>query len=234
MKKITLITTLIAGSLFSGCCTTTYYQTQDGTKVLEKTCTPTCNSCNTCEEETVYDNRLPTETLGGADCSLPKTNCNNSCSPTTCSTKVMNSTPTPPPVEKTTMEQGPAPTDHISQTPGLLNKCIITVEATGIGVAPSSSISPAQSTAMARRAAIIDGYKALTEKLYGIKVNGRETVRNMVLQNSNLRAKIAGIIRGAVIEDEEYKNGMYKVSMSLKLNVKNWNQYLKNNPPYAN
>jgi hypothetical protein len=122
---------------------------------------------------------------------------------------------------------------NISQTPGLKHNCIITVEANGIGVAPSSSISPAQSTAMARRAAIIDGYKALTEKLYGIKINGRETVRNMVLQNSNLRSKVAGVIRGATIEEEDYKNGMYKVIMSLKLNVKNWNKYLKNNPPYS-
>jgi hypothetical protein len=232
MKKITLITTLIAGSLFSGCCTTTYYQTQDGTKVLEKTCTPTCNSCNTCEEETVYDNRLPTETLGGAP-----TKCCDTCEPikqmktNNCNTKP---TTTQPQVEKTTIEQGPVPTNHISQTPGLVNNCILTVEANGIGVAPANSISPAQATAMARRAAIIDGYKALTEKLYGIKVNGRETVKDMVLQNSTLRSKIAGIIRGATIEEEDYKNGMYKISMSLKLNVKNWNQYLTNNPPYSN
>jgi hypothetical protein len=123
---------------------------------------------------------------------------------------------------------------NISQTPGLINNCIINVETEGIGVAPTSSISPAQATAMARRAAIIDGYKALTEKLYGIKINGRETVRNMVLQNSNLRSKIAGVIRGAVIEEEEYKNGMYRVVMSLKFNVKNWNKYLKENPPYSN
>jgi len=132
-----------------------------------------------------------------------------------------------------TINQGPMKPCNISETPGLLNNCIITIEANGIGVAPASSISPAQAMAMARRAAIIDGYKALTEKLYGIKVNGRETVKDMVLQNSVLRSKIAGIIRGAVIEEEDYKNGMYKVVMSLKLNVKNWNKYLKENPPYS-
>jgi hypothetical protein len=164
MKKIALVTTIVVGSLFSGCCTKGCYNTQPNS---------------------------------------------------------------------TAIEQGPVPTDHISQTPGLKHHCIITVEATGIGVAPSSSISPAQSTAMARRAAIIDGYKALTEKLYGIKINGRETVRNMVLQNSTLRSKIEGVIRGAAIEEEYYKNGMYKVVMSLKLNVRNWNRYLRNNPPYS-
>ena len=132
---------------------------------------------------------------------------------------------------KTITQVHRAPTT-ISQTPGLVNRSIVKIEANGIGVAPSSSISPAQSTAMARRAAIIDGYKALTEKIYGIKVNGRETVKEMVLQNSTLRTRIAGIIRGATIEDETYKNGMYKVVMSLKLNLARWNHYLRHNPPY--
>jgi len=149
---------------------------------------------------------------------------------TTQQPKVLNTIKVPP---QTIMQ-----THHIrrpstiSQTPGLVNKCIVRIEANGIGVAPASSISPAQSTAMARRAAIIDGYKALTEKLYGIKVNGRETVKEMVLQNSTLRTRIAGIIRGATIEEESYKNGMYKVVMSLKLNLARWNHYLKHNPPY--
>jgi len=124
------------------------------------------------------------------------------------------------------------PKQNISQTPGLIHKYIIRIEANGIGVAPASSISPAQSTAMARRAAIIDGYKALTEKLYGIKINGRETVKDMILKDSTLRTRIAGIIRGATIEDETYKNGMYRVVMSLKLNLKKWNRYLRHNPPY--
>jgi hypothetical protein len=186
MKKITLVTTLIVGSLFAN--------------------------------QTQLDHKNTT--------SNPKT--------VKVINNVNNNIRQAPDDINNNIKQGSKIGCNISKTPGLVNNCILTVEASGIGVAPSSSISPAQATAMARRAAIIDGYKALTEKLYGIKVNGRETVRNMVLQNSNLRAKIAGIIRGAVIEDEEYKNGMYKVSMSLKLNVKNWNQYLKNNPPYAN
>ncbi len=175
MKKIALVTTLVVGSLFSGCCTKGCYH----------------NTRQTQPKPVIIDN-----------------------------------------VKSTAIKQGTTKC-NISQTPGLKHNCIITVEASGIGVAPISSISPAQATAMARRAAILDGYKALTEKLYGIKINGRETVRNMVLQNSNLRSKIAGIIRGASIEEEEYKNGMYKVIMSVKLNVRNWNRYLRNNPPYS-
>jgi hypothetical protein len=81
---------------------------------------------------------------------------------------------------------------------------------------------------MARRAAILDGYKALVEKLYGIKINSRDTMKNMILQSSVLRAYVEGLIRGANIEDESFKNGIYTVTMSVKVNLNEWNSFLKN------
>ena len=108
--------------------------------------------------------------------------------------------------------------------------CTIRIEATGVGVPPcNGTCSTAQAKVMARRAAILDAYKALTEKLYGIKINGRDTVKNMILQSSTLRAYVEGLIRGATIEDEEFKDGIYKVTMSLRINVAKWNRYLLNN-----
>ncbi|WP_456488331.1 hypothetical protein [Caminibacter pacificus] len=122
----------------------------------------------------------------------------------------------------------------ITNIPGLQKNCVLRVEAVGVGVAPAEGMeSTAQAMAMARRAAILEAYKALAEKLYGIKINGRETLKNMMLQNESLRAYIQGVIRGANIEEESYNNGMYKVVMSLKVNVKEWNKYLEENPPYS-
>ena len=107
--------------------------------------------------------------------------------------------------------------------------CSLRVEATGVGVVPcSGACSTAQAKVMARRAAIVDGYKALSEKLYGIKINGRDTIKNMILQNSNVRGYVQGLIRGARIEEEEYKDGVYSVVMSVKLNIKEWNNFIKN------
>jgi len=96
-------------------------------------------------------------------------------------------------------------------------------EAVGRGVAPcNGACSAAQSMVMARRSAIVDGYRALAEKVYGIKINGKDTVRNMALQNSNIRAYVQGLIKGANIEEESYKDGIYKVVMSLKINENDW------------
>jgi hypothetical protein len=111
------------------------------------------------------------------------------------------------------------------------NNCIIKVEAKGVGVVPcNGTCNTAQAEAMARRAAILDAYKALTEKLYGIKINGRDSVKNMILQNSNIRAYVEGLIRGASVEEENFKNGMYSVRLSVKIDTRKWNKFLKNMP----
>jgi hypothetical protein len=97
---------------------------------------------------------------------------------------------------------------------------IIHVEANGIGVAPcSGTCSSAQAVAMARRAAILDGYKALAEKIYGIKINGRDSVKNMMLKSSTVRAYVEGLIKNAKVVDEEYKNGIYRVAMQIDFKV---------------
>jgi len=105
---------------------------------------------------------------------------------------------------------------------------ILSIEASGKGVPPcNGAYSVGQARLMARRAAIVAAYRNLAEKIYGIRVNGRDTVKNMVLQNSALRSYVGGLIRGATIVDEEYKNGVYSVVLSMKLDVRKWNEFLK-------
>jgi hypothetical protein len=117
----------------------------------------------------------------------------------------------------------------IENTPVLTKSSIVTLEVEGLGVAPVNAQSLPQAKAMARRAAIADAYRSLAEKMYGIRVKGRETVKNLMLKNSEVRTEVYGLIRGARIQEEIFKDGIYTVVMSLKLDVRKWNKYINHN-----
>jgi hypothetical protein len=106
---------------------------------------------------------------------------------------------------------------------------IITLYVTGEGVAPINAINSAQAKILARRAAIADAYRQLAEKMYGVKVTAKETVKDLMLKNSDVHTYVEGLIRGANIQAEKFENGIYYVTMSLKLDVRMWNKFINNN-----
>jgi len=110
---------------------------------------------------------------------------------------------------------------------------ILKIEAVGKGVPPcSGSCSSSQSKLMARRAAIISAYRNLAEKIYGIRVNGSDTIRNMALTDSTVKAYVEGLIRGASIVREDYDGGVYTIVLGLKIDIKRWNKFLSKNNIY--
>lgn len=112
--------------------------------------------------------------------------------------------------------------DIIPNSPMLTPTNIIELSAVGMGVAPESTISPSQALALAKRAAIVDAYRQLGEKMYGIRVNAQDTVKDMVLQNSVVKTKVQALIRNAEVTETVYKDGLCQVSMQLKLDGRVW------------
>ena len=114
----------------------------------------------------------------------------------------------------------------IPNAPIITPSSIIEISAIGMGVAPESTLSPAQALALAKRAAIVDAYRQIGEKMYGIRVNAQDTVRDMVLKNSTVKTKVLAVIRNAEIVETVYKDGLCQVSMELKLDGKRWYRIL--------
>ncbi|MDA3967244.1 hypothetical protein PF022_04635 [Helicobacter sp. WB40] len=114
----------------------------------------------------------------------------------------------------------------IPNAPMMTPSSIIEISAIGMGVAPETTVSPAQALALAKRAAIVDAYRQIGEKMYGIRVNAQDTVRDMVLKNSTIKTKVMAVIRNAEIVETIYKDGLCQVSMELKLDGKRWYRVL--------
>ena len=96
--------------------------------------------------------------------------------------------------------------------------------AVGEGIAPTNVVSHAQALALAKRAAIIDGYRQLTEKLYGVKITSKDTVRDAILRDSSITAQVAGLIKNASIVEHDFKDGLYRVRMEMKIDQNKWQE----------
>jgi hypothetical protein len=87
----------------------------------------------------------------------------------------------------------------------------------GQGVAPSVTSSPAQAYALAKRAAIADGYRQIAERVRGVQVEGQDTIKNMMLQQSSTRTSVEAVVRGANVMNTTFKEGLCEVEMEIAL-----------------
>jgi len=95
------------------------------------------------------------------------------------------------------------------------NELVITV--VGQGVAPSITASPAQAYALAKRAAIADGYRQIAEKVRGVHVEGQDSIKNMMLTQSSTRTSVEALVRGANVNNTTFKEGLCEVEMEIAL-----------------
>ena len=92
-----------------------------------------------------------------------------------------------------------------------------TLTATGYAViSVQNHRNPAQQRLLAIRAAKLDAYRALTEQVYGLKVEANATVADMVVQNDTFRSRVEGVIFGdTLVSITPAGDDTYEVTLTL-------------------
>jgi len=103
---------------------------------------------------------------------------------------------------------------------------MVRINVVGQGVAPTMTSSPAQAYALAKRAAIADAYRLLAEKVKGVRVEGSDKIKNMMVQRSEVRTFVDAVIAEAEIIETVFKDGLCEVEMELNIDPKQWNSIL--------
>ena len=98
---------------------------------------------------------------------------------------------------------------------------IVRISAVGMGVAPRFAHSPAQSYALAKRAAMVDAYRLLAERVGGVRIEGKDTIKNMEVTRSEVRAYVQNSIKNAEIVETKFKDGMCEVELEVVINYSN-------------
>ncbi len=98
----------------------------------------------------------------------------------------------------------------------------VSIRAIGMGVIPEGMSSAPQALAMGKRAAIADAYRQIGEKIYGIKINATDTVKDMVAKNSNIKTEVNALVKNGNIEETVCQDGLCQVAMEVKIDRASW------------
>ena len=107
--------------------------------------------------------------------------------------------------------------NNSSGEPVLTPKEDIRVNVIGQGVAPMNTQSPAQAYALAKRAAVADAYRMIAEKVKGVKIEGQDLIKNMMVKRSTVRTSVNAMVKNADVVETTYKEGLCEVEMELTL-----------------
>lgn len=98
----------------------------------------------------------------------------------------------------------------------ILNVLLIVL---GLGMPLIAESNPAQARLMAKRAAIADAQRNLSEKIYGIQIGSETNVEEFIAGNDQIVGQVKGFIKNAEIISNSYKNGIYKVKMRVDIEI---------------
>ena len=89
------------------------------------------------------------------------------------------------------------------------------ISVVGQGVAPMNTASPAQAYALAKRAAVSDAYRLIAEKVKGVRVDGQDVIKNMMVKRSTVRTSVNAMVRNANVVETTFKEGLCEVEMEI-------------------
>ncbi|MDX9767007.1 MAG: LPP20 family lipoprotein [Ectothiorhodospiraceae bacterium] len=93
------------------------------------------------------------------------------------------------------------------------------IRVSGHGSVPENrEYSEGQRRLLAMRASRLDAYRALTEQIYGVRVSGNSTVRDMAIHSDLFRTYLDAFVRGArVLSVTAYPDGVYETELEVTL-----------------
>lgn len=96
------------------------------------------------------------------------------------------------------------------------NDEVISVD--GYGSPPQNPVNPAQANILARRAAVIDGYRNLLEQIKGISLDAETTVQDAMVTSDIIKTNVTGFVKGAKIAKENWTpEGAYHVVLQVRM-----------------
>ena len=93
----------------------------------------------------------------------------------------------------------------------------VRISVSGQGVAPMNTNSPAQAYALAKRAAVADAYRLIAEKVKGVRIDGQDLIKNMMVKRSTVRTSVKAMVRNANVVETTFKEGLCEVEMEIVL-----------------
>lgn len=71
---------------------------------------------------------------------------------------------------------------------------------------------------LARRAAIVDAYRYLAERVQGVQVDADSTVADLETQSDVVKTRVSALIKGAkIVKEEQMSDGTYVVTMAMPM-----------------
>ncbi|MCJ7617573.1 MAG: hypothetical protein MUO43_13660 [Desulfobacterales bacterium] len=102
---------------------------------------------------------------------------------------------------------------------GSINWSTGIIQATGVGASPEEYYGKPQARPMAMRAARLDAVRNLLEVTQGVRIDSATAVKNFIVTDDVIMAKVSGMVKGAQVVKQEYlSDGTVEVTMQMSLN----------------